>query len=144
MVRKAELAVNTDAARLGLHALEFNAVVELVDFHAVKQAVKVEMPPRAAEFAVGRKLQTDLFLLFDDLLDLAIFDLGELRSADLAFFPLRARFLQWRGAQDAADNIGAKRRLVSHHWDVPLEKRFRVPIERGWRQTSRSGAFSSA
>ncbi len=83
-----------------LHALELDAVVELLDFDAVEHAVEIEMPPRAAEFAVGGDLQPDLLLLLDDLLDLAVFDLFELRRADLALFPLGARFLQRRGAQN--------------------------------------------
>ena len=41
---------------------------------ALQAAEEIEMPPRAAEFAVGRKLQADLFLLLDDLDDLAVFD----------------------------------------------------------------------
>ncbi len=65
--------------RLGLHALELDAVVELVDLDAVEHAEEIEMPPGAAEFAVGGELEADLFLLLDDLLDLAVFDLFQLR-----------------------------------------------------------------
>ena len=45
MMRKAEFAVNTNAARLGLHALELDAVIEFVDLDAVEHPVKIEMPP---------------------------------------------------------------------------------------------------
>ena len=90
-------------------------MIDLVDFHAVEHAEKIEMPPRAAELAVGRDFEPDLLLLFDDLLDLAVFDLLELSRAELALFPFRARFFQRCGAQQAADDVGAKRRLGSGH-----------------------------
>ena len=61
-------------ARLGLHALELDAVVEFVDLDAVEHAEEIEVPPGTAEFAVGRELEPDLFLLLDDLLDLAVLD----------------------------------------------------------------------
>ncbi len=112
---KAELAVDAWPAVPGLYALEWEAVIHLVDFHAVEHAKKIEMPPRAAELAVGRDFEPDLLLLFDDLLDLAVFDLLELSRAELALFPFRARFFQRCGAQQAADDVGAKRRLGSGH-----------------------------
>src|SRR4029077_3224251 len=99
MMREAELAMDANAARLGLHALKLDAVIELVDLDAGEHAVEIEVPPGTAEFAVGRELETDLFLLPDDLLDLAVFDLGELRRADLARLPLRPRVFQWCGPQ---------------------------------------------
>ena len=102
-----------------LHALELDAVVDLVDLDAVEHAEEIEMPPGAAEFAVGRELEPDLFLLLDDLLDLAVLDRRERCRGDLALLALGARFLQRRGAQQAADHVGAKRRLGSHHWGVP-------------------------
>ena len=68
-------------SRLGLHAVKLDAVVERVDLDAVEQAVEVEMPPRAAELAVGRDFQPDVLLLLDDLLDLAVLDLRELCRA---------------------------------------------------------------
>ena len=39
-----------------------------------KAPEEIEMPPGAAELAVGGELQPDLFLLLDDLLDLAVLD----------------------------------------------------------------------
>src|SRR5262249_41211897 len=83
---KAELPDDPDALRLGLHALELDAVVELVELDAVQHGEEVEMPPRAAEFAVGRKLQSNLRLLLDQVPDLAILDLLELSRRDLALF----------------------------------------------------------
>src|SRR5579862_113378 len=99
VLRETELAGNARRARPRLHALKLNAVVELPDFDAVEHAVEIEMPPRAAEFAVGGDLQSDILLLLDDLLDLAILDLLKLRRVDCAFLVLGARFLQRRGAQ---------------------------------------------
>src|SRR6185437_379646 len=49
----------------------------------------------------------------DDLDDLAIFNFLELGRADRALLVLGARLLDRRGAQNAADMIGAERRLGS-------------------------------
>ena len=91
---KAELADDPRRAVLGLHPVELNAVIDLGDLDPVEHAEEIEMPPGAAKLAVGRDLQPDLFLLLDDLLDLAVLDLLERCRADLAFFPFRPRFLQ--------------------------------------------------
>ena len=117
-LEKPILPVTRIAARLGLHALELDAVVEFVDLDVVEHAVEIEMPPGAAEFAVGRELQPDLFLLLDDLLDLAVLDFLELGRGDLAFLALGAGILDRRGAQNAADMIGAKWRFspLCHHF----------------------------
>ena len=113
MIGKSDLAGDLDAARLGLHALKLNAVIELVDFHAVEHAEEIEVPPRAAKLAIGGKLKADLFLLLDDLLDLAVFNLFELSRRNRALLALRARLLDRRGAQNAADMVGAEWRLGS-------------------------------
>jgi len=81
---KAELAVDPGPAVPGVHALEWEAVIHLVDFHAVEHAEEIKVPPGAAELAVGGDLQSDLLLLSDDLLNFAVFDLLELSVADLA------------------------------------------------------------
>ena len=79
VVGEADLAGDLDALHLGLHALELDAVVEFVELDAVEHAEEIEMPPGAAEFAVGDELEPDLFLLLDDLLDLAVLDFLQLR-----------------------------------------------------------------
>ncbi len=79
---------------------------------AVEAPEEIEMPPGAAEFAVGDRLQADRFLLLDDALDLAVFDRLERGGVDLALGVLLARLLQRGRAQQAADMIGAERRLV--------------------------------
>src|SRR4029077_5661088 len=99
MMREAELAMDANAARLGLHALKLDAVIELVDLDAIEHAIEIKVPPGTAEFAVGRKLETGLLLFPDDLLNLAVFNLGGLRRVDLAFLALPPRLLQWRGPQ---------------------------------------------
>src|SRR5437763_15199974 len=103
------------------------------------------MPPRTAELAVGRDLEPDVFLLFDDFFDLAIFALAKLCGADRAFFPLRARLLQRRGSQQTADNIGAKRRLVSHHRGDPphrLGPDWRADWRAGWPRKKPGRGFA--
>ena len=71
------------------------------------------MPPGAAEFTVGCKLQSDVFLLPDDLLDLAVARRPSVRPRRFAFrTALGACFFERCGSQQAADVIGAKRWVV--------------------------------
>ena len=143
VIGEAELAFDARGARPGLHALKLDAVIELLDLDAVEHAVEVEMPPGAAEFAVGRDLEPDLLLLLDDGLDLAILDGGELRRADLALLALGARFLQRRGAQDRADHVGAERRLASRHRAVPPQNSL-AGTKRGPRVSSTKNVVDAA
>ena len=90
---------------------EGDAGVHHVLLDAVEAPEEIEMPPRAAEFAVGDRLQAGLLLLPDDAFDLAVLDR---LSAAASISPLAnfvARLLQRRGAQQAADVVGAKGRL---------------------------------
>src|SRR5262249_16017652 len=105
-----ELADHADALRLGLDALELDAVVGLVELDPVKHGEEIEVPPRAPEVAVARKLQSDLLLLLDHVPDLAVLDLLELGVRDLALLAPGARLLEGGGTQEAADLIGAERR----------------------------------
>ena len=97
------------------HSGKRDAAVHLVALDAVEPPEKVEMPPGAAELAVGDGLQAGLLLLGDDRADLAVFDLLERIGGDLAIGAALARLLQRRGAQQAADMIGAERRLGALH-----------------------------
>ena len=85
----------------------------------VEAPEEIEVPPGAAVFAVGRELETDLLLLADDLLDLAVLDLLELTGGDLAFFTLGAGGLDRLRAQDRADMVGAERWLGTLHGTLP-------------------------
>ena len=73
------------------------------------------MPPRAAEFAVGRQLETKLRLLVNDFFDLDILDAAQLFRLYLTLLKLGARLLDARRAQQAAHFVGAKRRFGSLH-----------------------------
>src|SRR4029079_9154289 len=81
----------------------------------VEPPEKVQVPPGAAELAVGDRLQADLLLLLDDRANLAVFDLLEFGARDLAVGAALARLLQCRRAQQAADMVGAERRRGSLH-----------------------------
>ena len=59
---------------LCLDTVKLNACGSSDRFDTFETAEKIEMPPGAAEFAIGCELQSDFFLLPDDLLDLAVFD----------------------------------------------------------------------
>ena len=82
---------------------------------AVEAPQEVEMPPRTAEFAVGDRLQADRLLFVDDGLDLAVLDRLQRGGIDLALGAGLARGLQRRRPQQAADLIGAERRLGALH-----------------------------
>ena len=88
-----------------------DAAVHHVLVDAVEAPEEIEMPPGAAEFAVGDRLQTDLFLFFDDALDLAVFDRFQVGGGNFAFRPFVARRFQRRRPQQAADVIGAEWRF---------------------------------
>ena len=63
MAVEADLAGDLQRLRLGLHALELDAVLGLHHLDALQPAEEVEMPPGAAELAVGDRLQADRLLL---------------------------------------------------------------------------------
>ena len=119
VVGEPDLADDARALRPGLQALERDALLHDVTFGAVETPEKVEVPPGAAELAVGDGLEPHLFLLLDHALDLAVFDRLELGRADRALGALLARRLQGRRTQQAAHVIGAERRLGSLHGSLP-------------------------
>src|SRR5215510_6367443 len=115
MAGKADPARDLDPFRARRNAVKLNTVVGGVGRHPVEAFEEIEVPPGAAELAVGGELEADLLLLLDDLLDLAVLDLLQLRRADLALLALRPRGLERRRAQQAAHVIGPERRLGSLH-----------------------------
>ncbi len=118
--RPADLANNVHGLGLGLDAVEGDAVIELHQFAAIEAGQEIEVPPRAAELTIGRGLQTDILLLLQDDLDLAILDRAQLIVGDPARGVLGARLLEGSGAQQAADHVGAERRLGSLHGSSPF------------------------
>jgi hypothetical protein len=112
---KIDLTGHADAFRLGLRALELDAMVEDHPFAALELPQKIEMPPRAAEFAVGGELKAHVRLLFDDFLDFRVFNCRQLILGDLALCLPGTCLLEGGAAQQAADRIGAKRRMAVRH-----------------------------
>ena len=108
---EAELAGHFQALVAGGNAGEGDAGLHDVLLDAVEAPEEIEMPPGAAELAVGDRLQADLFLFLDDALDLAVFDRLERGGVDFALGALLARFFQRGRTQQAADMVGAERRL---------------------------------
>src|SRR5262245_50837056 len=115
VVGEAEFADDARALRPGLHTLERNALLHHVAFGAVEAPQEVEVPPGAAELAVGDRLEPDLLLLLDHALDLAILDRLERGRIYPALGVLLARLLQRCRTQQAADMVGAERRLGTLH-----------------------------
>ena len=79
MVGEADLADDARALGARLQALERDALLHGVALDAVEPPEEIEVPPGAAELAVGDRLEPDLLLLLDDAFDLAVLDRLELR-----------------------------------------------------------------
>src|SRR6185503_2793339 len=82
MALEFDLSVDADCLMFGLDAVKLDTRVGRDRGDTFQSAKEIEVPPCAAEFAVGGKLETDFFLFFDDLLDLAVFDRLERRVVD--------------------------------------------------------------
>jgi hypothetical protein len=99
IVGEIELADHAHRVMTGLHAGELDAGVGVIQLAAGQLGEEVEMPPRATELAVGRKLEAGRGLAMHDLLDLDVFDLAQIVGRNLALLQLGARFLdRWRAA----------------------------------------------
>src|SRR3984893_1905448 len=117
MAGKSELAGDAHPLVAGRNARKCDAGIHDVAFDAVEAPEKIEMPPGAAELAVGDGLQPHLLLLLDHAFDLAVLDRLEFRHGDLALRALLARRLQRRRPQEAAHVIGAEWGFGSlHDW----------------------------
>ena len=121
---------------LGLRALELQALRDAHQFDAVEMAEEIVVPPRAAEFAVGHRLQADRFLPGHELGDLGILDRLQPGRRDLAGRAFGARLLDRRAAQQAADLVGAERGFGTLHFRLLLSGRYR-----GGVNSTLSGAF---
>src|SRR5262249_38777731 len=60
MIGEGDLADDPDRLRLGLDAVELQAVLGHETFDAVEMLQKIEMPPRTTIFAIRREFQPDL------------------------------------------------------------------------------------
>ena len=117
--REIELADHADGVVPGLDARELDALLGVKQFAAGEILQEIEMPPRAAEFAVGGELQPDRGLLVHDLFDLDVLDLAQIVGRYLALLTPGARLLDARRPQQAADLVGAERGFGSLHGITP-------------------------
>jgi hypothetical protein len=72
---------------------------------------EIDVKVRPPELAVGDALKPDVFLQPDDVGDRRVFDGAQRRLADLTLLATLACGQQLRRTQEAADVIGAERRL---------------------------------
>ena len=93
----AELARDLDAFVPRVDAGKGDAAVHDVLLGAVEAPEEIEVPPRAAELAVGDGLQADVLLLLDDALDLAVLDRFQRVGRDLALGALGPRLMDGFG-----------------------------------------------
>src|SRR3989442_12030903 len=107
-LRAPDPARQLEQRRLLAGAMEGGELV-LGQLDAVEAVDEVDVPPVAAELAVGDRLQADVLLQLDDAPDVLVLGLAQLFSRDFAFFPLRADLVQFTRAQQAADMVGAER-----------------------------------
>ena len=96
---------------VALVAVKMHGDVLLDLLHAADLVHEVHVPRRAAELAVGDALQADVLLHLHDRADRIVLDGLQLRGADAAVLVIVARAQQLLRTQQAADVIGAKRRL---------------------------------
>src|SRR5476649_1690483 len=67
-------SISRSSTRSEEHTSELQSHRDLHSFPTRRSSdLEIEMPPGAAEFAIGRELETDIGLFLDDLLDLAVF-----------------------------------------------------------------------
>jgi hypothetical protein len=111
----AERAYDAQHHGLGLRALKLDLALAQIGLDAGELAEKIVVPEGAAKFAVGDRRKSGLLLLANDRGDLAVLDRLELVGADLAALALRARVFERGRAQQAADVVGAERRLDAGH-----------------------------
>src|SRR5436190_15763740 len=111
----AERAYDAQHHGLGLRALKLDLALAQIGLDAVELAEKIVVPEGAAKLAVGDRTETDLFLLANDRGDLAVFDRLELVGAHLAALALSSQLFEYSRAQQAADMVGAERRLSAGH-----------------------------
>src|ERR1700724_185685 len=144
IARKIELADHAHRVMPGLDARKLDALVGMKQFAAGKMAKKVKMPPRAAEFAIGRELQAERGLLVHDLFDFHVFNLAQIRGRNLAFLQLGPRHLDLRRAQQAADLVGAERGFGSLHGSLPRLQCAAAPETPRKRSSTAGSAFKAA
>ncbi len=115
-LRAPDLARDDHVGRLLFDVLELGAlgVLRLGDIDAVEAVQKVDVPPVAAELAVRDRLQPDVFLELDDVADVLVLGVLQLRGRDLAFLGLGARLVELFRPKKAAYVISTERRLAFH------------------------------
>src|SRR5205085_5598594 len=77
---KADLSGDFEPLVARRHRRESNSGVHHMFLDAIETPEEIEMPPGAAEFAIGDRLQPTVFLLLDDAFDFAVLDFLELRG----------------------------------------------------------------
>jgi hypothetical protein len=115
MAGKADLSRNLEPFVARGDTGEGDAGVHRMFLHAVETPEEIEMPPGAAKFTVGDRLQPGFFLFLNDALDLAVLDRFELFGRDLTARSASTRLLQRRSTQETPDMIGAEGRMGSLH-----------------------------
>ena len=82
-----------------------------IEVEAVEHAHEVEVPPGAAELAVGHRLEPGVLLHPDDVDDRLVLDRLELLGRERLVLEVGlARGLDRGGPEEAADDVGAERR----------------------------------
>src|SRR6516165_4550878 len=84
--------------------------------HVAEFQHEISVPGVAVVFAVGDELEPELLLQSYHLADCGVLDTLELGIGDLFFFRLLARVDERSGSDEAADMLGAERRLGAFHW----------------------------
>ena len=90
---------------------EVGRALPLGETDAFEPVEEVEVPPIAAELAIGDRPQADALLVADELGDALVFDRGQRLLRGVTVSPRLAGGGEALGAEQAADVVGVKREL---------------------------------
>src|SRR5687768_2669521 len=108
-----DLARHHHGRRLLVRALELRLAVDIAgrELDAVEAVQEVDVPPVAAELAVGDRLQADVLLQLHRLADRLVLGGLQLAGGGGALAHLLAQVVQLMGTQQAADVVGPEWRF---------------------------------
>jgi hypothetical protein len=110
-----QLFDDADTGCFRLNAFELDAGIRFKQFNATQAAQKIKMPEGTPKLTIGDGLQANGFLIGNKRLDLLIFDLCQSRRVNFSSAAISAGRFSGFAAQQAADMVSPKGRLIALH-----------------------------